>query len=186
MSEKAQMNESDLVTLLQSGDEDSFAYLYDRYSAALYGAILQVIPQKEKAEDVLQEVFIKIYRNVNRYDPSKGRLFTWMMQISRNAAIDLVRSQDYRNDQKNLELKESVYEEDVVTSNNGSSDAIGLSAVLKSLDEEHRKLIDLAYFKGFTQQEISSKLAVPVGTVKSRMRSALMHLRKILNMDQQR
>lgn len=179
MPSEIKIDECELVASLKSGDQQAYSYLYDHYSAALFGTILKIIYQKEKAEDVLQECFIKIYKSIHQYDPSKGRLFTWLMQIARNTAIDTLRSKEFRNDHKNLELSNNVYNQGNAGSPLASGDAIGLDKVLKVLSEDQKKIIDLAYFQGFTQEEISGKLAVPIGTVKSRARSALMQLRKL-------
>src|SRR5215217_5978773 len=90
--------EAELVALLQSHNNQAFTYLYDHYSNALYGIINQIVPDPEFANDVLQEVFVNIWRKIDSYDDSKGRLFTWMLNIARNASIDKLRSKSYRND----------------------------------------------------------------------------------------
>ncbi len=171
--------EPELIALLKQQDETGFRYLYDNYSAALNGIILQIIPDQEQASDVLQEVFVNIWRRIDSYDSSKGRLFTWMLNIARNAAIDMTRSKAYQNSQKNREL-----DNDVHTKPDGSLniqvDNIGLSKMIGQLKEEHRVLIDLAYLKGYTHEEIAGMLGIPLGTVKTRIRAALLQLRKTL------
>jgi RNA polymerase sigma-70 factor (ECF subfamily) len=94
---------------LKAKDEQSFSYLYDNYSGALYSIVLQILPDKELANDVLQEVFVNIWRKIDTYDNTKGRLFTWMLNVARNLAIDMVRSKAYQNSQKNQDLPDSVY-----------------------------------------------------------------------------
>lgn len=172
-------DETQLVASLKSGDHAAYSFLYDRYSGALFGAILKIIFQKELAEDVLQECFIKIYKNIHLYDETKGRLFTWLMQITRNTAIDTLRSKDFKNDSKNLSLDSNVYSTGADRSALAKGDAIGMEKILNVLTDKQKAVIDLTYFHGLTQEEISGKLAVPIGTVKSRARSALIQLRKI-------
>jgi len=168
--------EQELVALLKARDESSFSYLYDHYSAALYGVILQVLAEQELANDVLQEVFVNIWRKIDSYDSSKGRLYTWMLNIARNLAIDTVRSKAYQNSRKNRDLTDATGGA-VLPS---GVDNIGLKKVVQRLKTEHRDLIDLAYFKGYTHEEISALQGLPLGTVKTRIRSALIQLREYL------
>lgn len=179
MSNPINYSEQELVSLLQSGDESAFGYLYDHYGAAMYGMILRIVPQKEIAEDVLQEVFVKVFHNIKNYDDSRGKLYTWLISITRNTAIDMLRSKDFKKSKQIHELDTDVNSKDDGNSNS-VVDSIGLENVLKELSDDHKEIIDLAYYKGFTQEEISGKLQIPLGTVKSRARSALMRLRKIL------
>jgi RNA polymerase sigma-70 factor (ECF subfamily) len=170
--------EPELVHLLRQKEETAFRYLYDNYAGALNGVILQIIPDQALASDVLQEVFLNIWRRIDSYDASKGRLFTWMLNIARNAAIDMTRSKAYQNSQKNRELDSNVH---IGTEgSNPSLDHIGLSKVIGQLKEEHRVLIDLAYLKGYTHEEIAKLQEIPLGTVKTRIRAALLQLRKLL------
>lgn len=164
------------MSLLKNRDAKAFSYLYDNYSGALLGIIGQIVDDMELANDVLQEVFINIWRKIESYDPIKGRLFTWMLNIARNASIDVLRSKTYQNSRNRLELTESF---DI-----GSSalkvDNIGLKKVLEKLKAEHRVLLELAYFKGYTHEEISEIEDIPLGTVKTRIRNALLQLREYL------
>ena len=127
---------------------------------------------------MLQEVFVKIWRQIESYDSSKGRLFTWMLNIARNASIDTVRSKSYQNSLQNRELSEDVYVS--AGSSQIAVDQIGLRKVVHQLKEEYRVLIDLSYFQGFTQDEISKMLDIPLGTVKTRLRTALTQLRGVI------
>lgn len=171
-------SESELVHLLQQRGQHVFSYLYDNYSGALLSIIYNIVKDEELANDVLQEVFVKIWRQVESYDSSKGRLFTWMLNIARNASIDTVRSKSYQNNQKNQELSENVYS--AAGSAQLQVDQIGLRKLVHKLKEEYRVLIDLSYFQGFTQDEISKMLDIPLGTVKTRLRTALNQLRGII------
>ena len=171
-------SETELVLLLKQRQESAFSYLYDNYSSALLSVINGVVSDSELANDVLQEVFIKIWRQIESYDKMKGRLFTWMLNVARNASIDTVRSKGFQNSQQNRELTEAVYD-------SGGSvqlqvDQIGLRKVVHTLKEDYRVLVDLAYFQGFTQDEISKMLGIPLGTIKTRLRSALTQLRMVI------
>lgn len=173
--------EQELVQALKDRNDKAFGFLYDNYAGALYSIIKQIITDNpELANDVLQEVFINIWRRIETYDQGKGRLFTWMLNIARNASIDMLRSKSYQNSQKNQELPENVYkykeEANQVTSPN--VDNIGIKKVLEKLRPEHRVLVELAYFKGFTHEEIAIMLSIPLGTVKTRIRNALLQLRR--------
>jgi RNA polymerase sigma factor (sigma-70 family) len=171
-------SEQELITALKSRDDQAFSYLYDHYSGSLYSIILQIVKRPETASDVLQEVFVNIWRKIESYDPIKGRLFTWMLNISRNASIDMLRSKNYQNSLKNQEITDTVYGSDQVTQT--SIDSIGLSKFLAKLRPEQRVLIDLAYFKGYTHDEIAQIEDIPLGTVKTRIRNALLQLREDL------
>jgi RNA polymerase sigma factor (sigma-70 family) len=176
MPEKILYNENELVQLLKQRTAAAFSYLYDSYSGALYSVILSILQDKELANDVLQEVFIKIWRQIEQYNPDKGRLFTWLVNISRNASIDTLRSKSYHTQKQNRELKETVYSAAGVT--NIDTDKIGLRKIVNNLKDDYKVLVELAYFQGYTQDEISKALNIPLGTVKTRLRSALIQLKE--------
>lgn len=178
MNQKGTYSEQELVAFLREQDEPAFGYLYDNYAGALYGVILQVVHETETANDVLQEVFVNIWRKIQLYDPSKGRLYTWMLNIARNAAIDKIRSRAWQDSRRNLSLPDNV--ETIAASTGPKTDDVGLKRVLGKLKEEHRTLVDLSYFQGFTHEEIARMLDMPLGTVKTRIRSALTQLRTLL------
>lgn len=178
MSSTVTYSEQELVVALKAKDEQAFSYLYDHYSGSLYSIVLQIVKSPEIASDVLQEIFINIWRRIDSYDPIKGRLFTWMLNISRNASIDMLRSKNYQNSQKNQEITDNVYGNDQVTQT--SIDSIGLTKFLGKLRPELRVLIELAYFKGYTHDEIAQIEDIPLGTVKTRIRNALLQLREYL------
>jgi RNA polymerase sigma factor (sigma-70 family) len=173
--------EQELVAALKERNNQAFAFLYDNYSGALYSIIRQILTDNnELAGDVLQEVFINIWRKIESYDQAKGRLFTWMLNIARNASIDTLRSKSYQNSQKNQELPDNVYKGASNQTTQPNVDNIGLKKVLEKLKPEHRVLVDLAYFKGFTHEEIAEMMSIPLGTVKTRIRNALLQLREYL------
>ena len=179
MEPKTKYSEHELVVLLNEQSNDAFNYLYDHYSAALFTIITQIIPDKDTAGDVLQEVFVNIWRKINTYDSAKGRLFTWMLNIARNAAIDKIRSKGYRDNQRNQPIIERESGGMEMSSNPVVND-VGLKKVLTTLNEEYRKLIDLSYFQGFTHEEIAKMLGMPLGTVKTRIRTAISQLRTMI------
>ena len=179
MEPKIKYSEQELVALLKEQNNDAFNYLYDHYSGALFTIINQIVPDKDTASDVLQEVFVNVWRKISTYDETKGRLFTWMLNIARNAAIDKVRSKGYRNNQRTQTIAEGE-NAGVAMSSNPIVNDVGLKKVLTTLNEEYRKLIDLSYFQGFTHEEIAKMLGIPLGTVKTRIRTAISQLRTMI------
>ena len=179
MEPKIKYSEQELVALLKEQNNDAFNYLYDHYSGALFTIINQIVPDKDTASDVLQEVFVNVWRKISTYDETKGRLFTWMLNIARNAAIDKVRSKGYRDNQRTQPIAEGENAGMSISSNPVVND-VGLKKVLTTLNEEYRKLIDLSYFQGFTHEEIAKMLGIPLGTVKTRIRTAISQLRTMI------
>lgn len=180
MPEVKKYSEEELVILLQNKDQQAFSYLYDNYSAALNGIIYRLVENRELAEDILQEAFVKIWNNFSSYDTGKGRLFTWMLNITRNLTIDTLRSKGYKKQAKISSDENSVSNFTDDSRIAERFDAMGLRKQLANLKPEQRSIIDLAYFNGYTQDEISKELDIPLGTVKTRMRTAIIELRKML------
>lgn len=179
MDHHAKYTEEELVTSLKKRDEKAFSYLYDHYSGALNSVVCSIISDKETANDVLQEAFVNIWKNFGSYDSLKGRLFTWMLNIARNAAIDKLRSKGYKASQKNQPLEDNVIMSADKAVNDPSND-FGLRKILSNLKEEYRVLIDLSFFQGFTHEEIAKARGIPLGTVKTRIRTALIQLRTMI------
>ena len=136
---------------------------------------------KEEAEDVLQEVFVKIWKNIDSYNTSKGRLYTWMLNIARNSSIDKLRSKNFNNSQKNLSADNFVHLLDDNAKTINKIDAIGIKEFIKKLKPKCIQLIDLLFFKGYTQQEASEELEIPLGTVKTQNRNCMNELRLMIN-----
>ena len=178
MNTKITYSEDELVSLLQKRNDNSFGYLYDNYSGALLGVVSAIVADQETARDVLQEVFANIWKKIESYDPAKGRLFTWMMNVARNAAIDKIRSRGYQDSLKNYAIPDA--ESNIGAATMPQLADTGLKKVLTQLKEEHRVLIDMSYFQGYTHEEIAKILKIPLGTVKTRIRSALTHLRTMI------
>ena len=178
MSTQFTYEERDLVAALRQKDDQAFGYLYEHYAGALHGVIKQVVGDAELANDVLQETFVNIWRKIDSYDASKGRLFTWMLNIGRNAAIDKTRSKGFQQSQRQIPLDgETVLQPSV----RQGIDDFGLKRIILKLKDEQRLLIDLSYFQGYTHEQIATALHIPLGTVKTRIRSALTQLRALLS-----
>lgn len=171
-------SEPELIAALKQQDKAAFQHLYMHYKGALYTVILQTIPDAEAASDVLQEVFVTIWRNIDKYDAAKGKLFTWLHTIARNTAINTLRSRNFRDSQQNVSLQNLVYNADLGESYQMNVNQIGLRKQVALLRPDFREVVELAYFNGMTREEIAEALNLPVGTVKSRLRNALMELRK--------
>jgi len=174
---KTTYEEGELVNLLKQKDDNAFSYLYDNYSGALYGVVKQIVSDVEIGNDVLQEVFVNIWSKMDSYDSSKGRLFTWMLNIARNAAIDKTRSKNYQQGLRQQPIDDNELTHPVVRP---GYDDYGLKKVLFKLKGEQRMLVDLSYYQGFTHEQIAKALNIPLGTVKTRLRSALSQLRTML------
>src|ERR1700733_1994107 len=151
------------------------------YSASLFGVISRVITDTAIAEDVLQDTFVKIWNSFSSYNSEKGRLFTWMVNIARNLAIDKIRSKDYRNQGKNQELENNVTFIDERTNTVYQPELLGIKELVETLKPEQKSILDLVYFKGYTHVEAADELGVPLGTIKTRLRTAIMQLRKHFN-----
>jgi RNA polymerase sigma-70 factor (ECF subfamily) len=171
-------SEEELVGLLKERREEGFAYLYEHYSGALFAIINGIVSDQELAADVLQEVFVNIFRRIEMYDTERSRLYTWMLNIARNAAIDMVRSKGFRQMNQNREITDPVYESSGSVTQ--QIDHIGIRKMLTNLKDDLKQVMELAYFSGYTQEEISDILKIPLGTVKTRIRAALKQLRELM------
>jgi RNA polymerase sigma-70 factor (ECF subfamily) len=154
------------------------ADLYDRYSAVVYGVALRVLADTTAAEDVLQEVFLQLWRNPSRFDADRGRLAPWLAVIARNRAIDILRKRPHEED----------IEEQPISTGVNLEDSASLRQVVEKvrnamgqLPQEQRKALEMAFFEGMTHTEIARKTGDPLGTVKTRIRSALMAVRKAVS-----
>lgn len=175
-----QIDEKQIVTMLHQNDKRVMAIIYDQYAPTLYGVVFRIVQSEAIAEDVMQDAFVKIWKNGMTYNAQKGSLFTWMLNISRNTAIDKIRSAGYRKSEKNQRINSDVYSL-ASKSNNIVPEEIGLRDLLENLDNKYKEILNLIYFKGFTQQEVSEELNIPLGTVKTRLRTALRNLRELFD-----
>jgi RNA polymerase sigma-70 factor (ECF subfamily) len=171
----SQQDEAALLARIHAGDESAMAELYDRYSGIVYGVALRVLGSTASAEDLLQEVFLQLWRNPRAFDAERGRLAPWLAVIARNRAIDMLRRRPVEEDIDELPISTGVNLEDEA----GERMAIDkVRGVLAQLPQEQRKTLEMAFFEGMTHTEISAKLGEPLGTVKTRIRSGLLALRK--------
>ncbi|WP_216650052.1 sigma-70 family RNA polymerase sigma factor [Lewinella sp. W8] len=168
-----------VLALLRQRRQEGMQELFTHYGGALLTIISKIIDQPEVAEEVLHDVLLKVWNNIDQYDASKSRFFTWMARISRNAAVDKVRSKGFRKKNKTDSLVPLV-SNSVAHSETPSIDQIGVSGLLTKLDQKSRGIIELLYLREFTQSEVAKELDLPLGTVKTRARRAILQLRELL------
>ncbi len=181
LARRISISEEELVALLKDKDQRGYTILYNNYSSALYGVLNKIIQSNDDANDLLQDTFLKIWRNIGNYDASKGSIFTWMMNIARNLAIDKVRSADFRDSSQNVSMEDKVlYQIDNEYQTAQDVDGIGLNKVVDKLKPEYKQLIDLVYYQGYTQAEVAEEYGIPLGTVKTRIKAAVNTLRTLM------
>ena len=173
-------DEKELVSMLCNKEEKGMHILYEYYSAAMFGIVVRIVKSDQVAEDVLQDSFIKIWENIERYDPSKGRLFTWVLKVTRNLALDYFKSKQYQNSLRNFPGEIMQFVVDSKHNTQVNTDTIGVQDILGKLKPDYKKIIDMAYFGGYTQVEIATALSIPLGTVKTSTRSAMNQLRQMV------
>jgi len=158
------ISEQEIVEMLHQNDRKVISIIYDKYAPALYGVVLRIVRSEEIAEDVMQDSFLKIWKNGQKYNSSKGTLFTWLLNIARNTAIDKTRSANFRRSDKIQPVDDFVSNKE---SNIGNikPEHIGVKELVNNLDPKYKEVIDLIYFNGFTQQEVADHLEIPLGTV---------------------
>jgi len=178
---KISLSEEELIAALRNREKIAAEALYDMYSASLYGVISRIIIDIETAEDVLQDTFVKIWNSFSSYSADKGRLFTWMVNIARNLAIDKLRSKDFKNQSKNQDIENTVNVIDEQRNTVYKPELMGLKDLVETLKPEQKSILDLVYFKGYTHVEAADELGVPLGTIKTRLRMAIVQLRKYFN-----
>lgn len=177
-----QLAEIELLQRIGQGDRASFEQFYDRFSRILFSIAYRLLRNEQAAEDVLQEVFVQIWKKAPLYDPARGKPLTWAVTLTRHRAIDLIRSTQ-RRDRLNDEVKqESEVKEKFDDNNSFLLAATGervrfIRAAMQKLSADQREAIDLAFFHSYTQTEIAERLDQPLGTVKARIRRGLIKLR---------
>lgn len=169
---------TEFLILRSRNRDEALKYLMNCYGDTMYGVVCKIISNiPSLADDALQEGFIKVWKNIPDFNPERASLFTWMFTIIKNSAIDLVRK-EARN--KIHALDSSVYET-IKHSEEANVIDTGLMQKIEKLDPKYRQLIDMVYLKGYTQQEISNELNLPLGTVKTRIQTAVKTLRSLLS-----
>ena len=175
--------DSALIERMMAGDEAALSTLYDRYSAMLFGMLMRILRDQQAAEEVLQDMFLQLWRNAAQFDAKRGSLPAWLMVIGRNRAISRLRG---RRDREVLEEEEGDYANTFASGQNIEDEAVraelarNISAALEQLPAEQKQAVELAYFEGMTQSEIANRTGTPLGTVKTRVRTAMQTLRQIL------
>lgn len=179
--EQAQVNDVDLLKAIAGRDETALAAIYDRYRVILFGLLIRILNSREEAEDVLQEVFLQVWRRAADFDENRGRPFTWLVTLARSRGIDRLRSLAARERVAIAGSREPSEEvSDAVADAFKSEQRQLVLTALDQLPDEQKRALVLAYFDGLTQSEIANKLGAPLGTVKTRMRAGLIKLRELL------
>jgi len=173
------MEMEELVKKFQNKDVKAFEKLYGMYSDSMHGVIYNIVRDHNVAEEVMQDVFVKVWQKSESYSKQKGRFFTWILNIARNAAIDKTRSKSFKKVKQNLNADFFV---DIIQTSESldvKTNAIGIKAFVDKLEEKCKIVIDL-YFKGYTQSEASETLNIPIGTIKTRNRNCIKILRGLV------
>jgi len=179
--ERAQDTDVALMKAIAAGDEAALAQLYDRYRVILFGLLMRILGNRQEAEDVLQEVFLQVWRKADDFDETRGRPFTWLVTLGRSRGIDRLRSLASRDRVAEAGAREASEEFSDAATDAFRSEQRGLvNNALAQLPDEQKGPLMLAYFDGLTQSEIATRLGAPLGTVKTRMRTGLIRLREML------
>ncbi|HYR58845.1 MAG TPA: sigma-70 family RNA polymerase sigma factor [Chthoniobacteraceae bacterium] len=177
--------EIELLRRTGRGDRNSFEQIYERFSGVLFSTAYRVLNNQEAAEDVVQDVFVQIWEKAPLYDPARGKPLTWAVTLTRNKAIDRLRSVQRRHRlHEDVEKQAATFEQfddrSSLDAVNGVERAQMVRQAIGKLSREQRESIELAFFSGLTQTEIAERLAEPLGTVKARIRRGMMRLREVI------
>ncbi|OUS13690.1 RNA polymerase subunit sigma-70 [Nonlabens dokdonensis] len=168
--------EKHIIELLKEKDERAISLIYDQYAATLYGVIIKITQNEAMASDVLQESLIKVWNNSSAYNAEKAKLFTWLFQIARNTSLDALRKLKRKSDKEIQMQDRDVYPIETVLD---EEDKELVHAQMNTLDEKYREVLESIFFKGMTHMEAADYLNLPLGTLKTRLRNALIELRTI-------
>lgn len=173
----------DLVARVRDGDHPALASLYDRHGSTIYSIALSILRDPARAEDVTQDVFVTLWTQPHRYDSNVGRFAPWIYRVARNRSIDIIRQRK----REVMPDEPAIFDLMLGASDDSPSDTVvarseanRVRAALRELPDEQRKLIELAYFGGLTQSQMSRQLDIPLGTIKTRVRNGLRKLREII------
>ncbi|HYU46787.1 MAG TPA: sigma-70 family RNA polymerase sigma factor [Terriglobales bacterium] len=166
-----------LVAAIRSGDQGAMAALYDRYSSIVYAVALRVLQDTGAAEDVLQDIFMQLWRKPGAFDANRGNMAAWLAVIARNRAIDALRR---RRPQDDIEDVIVAVEPDLASEAERSRAMEKVRGALQAMSQSQRSALEMAYFEGLSHSEIAEKTGEPLGTIKTRIRSGLLSLRKVL------
>lgn len=181
-------NERDLSLIRKISEKDTGALseFYDIHSKYLYTIIYFIVKDEAEAEDILQEVFLQIWEKIDSYDESLGNPLAWVTRLTRNKSIDRLRSKGFKNRssetdiEKFFDISADTYSSNPENISNRNQEQIEISKALAVLTDNQRDLIEFAYFRGYSQSELAEHFKIPLGTVKTRMRAAMMTLREQL------
>jgi RNA polymerase sigma-70 factor (ECF subfamily) len=180
----AGLDDEELFSRVAGGDAEAFATFYDRHASLLFSVAVRIVGQDTDAEDVLQDAAVLIWERAPQYDRALGRPLSWAVTLTRNKAIDRVRST-----RRKLSLLSEIAEEATAVGSVGDPQpgsgvcqdlASLVRSALKGLAEDQQRAIELAFFGGLSQSEIAERLGEPLGTVKARIRRGMLHLRDVL------
>jgi len=181
--------EREWMAQVQNGDKQALRKLYDRFNKILFGMIYKILRNKEESEDLLQEIFVKIWNKADQFDPSRGSAYSFIATLARNRAIDRTRSRAFKNRRKDdYVINDDEYSFNLSTENPNPEEkieiterAVGVRKALAQLNEKERQVLYISYFEGLSQTEIADKIDIPLGTVKYRMRQGMIKLREMLS-----
>lgn len=184
VSDLQDRRDRDLVAGTATGDQRAFAELYRRYAASAFGLSLRILGERAMAEEVLQEVFLSVWRKAEAYDPARGSVRSWLFSQIHHRAVDVVRREEAERRRSQVGVEPDTYDsglDDVIEEGWLSARRDEVRGALDVLSPEQRQVIDLAYFQGLTQSQVAVETGVPLGTVKSRTLAAMRRLRDELH-----
>mgnify|MGYP001452380027 CR=1 FL=1 len=170
----------ELISQFQQKDVKAYEKLYNMYCDSISGVVNTIIKNDDVTQEITQDVFIKAWNKSDSYSAKKGRFFTWILNIARNAAIDYTRSKKFKQTKQNLN---SDFFVDILESSDNlenATDSIGINEFVKKLNDKCKDVIKLLFFKGYTQKEASEELDIPLGTIKTRNRNCIAELRTMV------
>ena len=174
------ITDAELISKIVKRDRNAFDLFYDRYAQITFNLCIRILRDENETQDVMQEIFVQIWKDAERFDPSRASVRTWLFTIARSRSLDRYRSRQIArkriDDNAEEELLRVSSHEDL---QNISAMQQYVGNILGQLSPEQRKVLELSYYEGLTQEEIAEQLSEPLGTVKSRIRAALMKLRSL-------
>jgi RNA polymerase sigma-70 factor (ECF subfamily) len=174
---RAKWSEDALVLELRNKNPRAMEYLYEAYHQKIYAFIFYLIKDSNTSQEIMQDVFVKVWTNIEIYNPNVSILYTWIISITRNLCLDKLKSSNFKNQQINTDINAAQNQESPYNTNENS---IGIKETLNKLSSEYAELIDLIYYKGYTHNEASEYLNKPLGTIKTNIRYAILELKKII------
>lgn len=184
-AEAEPISDADLIRRISNHDEAALSLLYDRYRTILFGLLSRILNNRSEAEDILQEVFVQVWQKAQNFNAERGKAFTWLVTIARSRAIDRLRSLKTRTlaiekaNENNLLYTDSKIEQNLFLRGRQKH----VRTALSQLPETQSSILLMAYFEGYSQQEIADRTKIPLGTIKTRMRVGMTKLRETLSVD---